>query len=138
VTTDGKLAWPSKSNSFLELQERSARPLFVSMSGLAKLAGCAIEEAHDVRAVHALLDSIQKVSNTMAAQWKTNRLSEVPMSKEEELVEAESLKATVPVVWQILKTVLFTTTVILQALTARVIQNPLFCSKESKNFISTM
>jgi hypothetical protein len=102
------------------------------MSGLAKLAGCAIQEAHDVRAVHALLDSIQKVSNTMASQWKTNRLSEVPMSEEAQLVEEESLKATVPVVWQILKTVLFTTTVILQALTTRVIQNPVFCGKESK------
>ncbi|KAA8908351.1 hypothetical protein FN846DRAFT_945599 [Sphaerosporella brunnea] len=137
VVTDGKLAWPSKSNSFLELQERSARPLFVSMSGLAKLAGCAIQEAHDVRAVHALLDSIQKVSNTMAAQWKTNRLSEIPMSKEEEMVEAESLKATVPVVWQILKTVLFTTTIILQALTARVIQNPVFCNKENGPIIAS-
>lgn len=116
VSMDGKLAWPSKSNSFLELQERSARPLFVSMGGLAKLAGSAIKEAHDVRAVHALLDSIQRFSSTMAAQWKTNQLSEIPMSEEAALVDEESLKATVPVVWQILKTVLFTTTLILQEL----------------------
>ena len=131
VVTDGKLVWPSKSNSFLELQERSARPLFVSMSSLAKLAGMAIKEAHDVRAVHALLDSIQRFSNTMASQWKTNQLSAIPMSEEGRLVHEESLRATVPVVWQILKTVLFTTTLILQELTARVIQNPVFCGRES-------
>ena len=132
VTMDGKLAWPSKSNSFVELQERSARPLFVSMSGLAKLAGIAIKEAHDVRAVHALLDSIQRFSHTMASQWRTNRLAEIPMSQEAELIDDASLKATVPVVWQILKTVLFTTTLILQDLTARVIQNPMFSGRESR------
>jgi hypothetical protein len=132
VEMHGKLAWPSKSNSFLELQQRSARPLFVSMSPLAKLAGSAIHEAHDVRAVHALLDSIQSFSHTMASQWKTNRLSNIPMSDEEKLVDEESLKATVPVVWQILKTVLFTTTLILKELTSRVIQSPLFSDAESK------
>lgn len=133
VTMDGKLAWPSKSNSFLELQERSARPLFVSMSGLAKLAGIAVKEAHDVRAVHALLDSIQRFSHTMASQWRTNRLAEIPMLQEAELIDDDSLKATVPVVWQILKTVLFTTTLILQDLTVRVIQNPVFSGRESRH-----
>jgi hypothetical protein len=132
VVTDDKLAWPSKSNSFLELQERSARPLFVSMSKLAQLAGAAIQNTNDIAAVMALLESIRRFSDTMASQWKTNRLSAIPQSEEATQIDEESLKATVPVVWQILKTVLFTTALILQELTARVIQSHQFCNKESK------
>jgi hypothetical protein len=131
VEVNGRLSWPSRSNSFVELQQRSARPLFLSMSGLGKLAGSAIKEARDVRALFALLESIQRFSSTMASQWKTNRFSNIPMSEEPRMVDEESLKATVPVVWQILKTVLFTTTLILQELTSRVIQNPAFCGRES-------
>jgi len=137
VLTDWKLTWPSKSNSFLELQERTARPLFVSMSNLANLAGSAIKATHDVRTVHALLDSIQQFSHSVASQWKTNRLSSVPMPEEVRLVDEQSLKVTIPVVWQILKLVLFTTIIILQGLITRITQYPTFYRRDSKHILSS-
>lgn len=137
VLTDWKLTWPSKSNSFLELQERTARPLFVSMSNLANLAGSAIKATHDVRSVHALLDSIQQFSHSVASQWKTNRLSSVPMPEEVRLVDEQSLKVTIPVVWQILKLVLFTTIIILQGLITRITQYPTFYRRDSKHILSS-
>lgn len=63
----------------------------------------------------------------MLTQWKLNRLSEVPIADEQELVDEESAKATMPVVWQILKTVLFTTTMILQELMSKVIESTFLC-----------
>ncbi|KAF8245069.1 hypothetical protein K440DRAFT_663059 [Wilcoxina mikolae CBS 423.85] len=137
VITNCKLAWPSKSNSFLQLQERSARPLFISMSGLAMLAGSAIQQMNDAPAVYGLLDSIQRFSHSLASQWKSNRLSAIPMSEEAQLVDEKSLKTTVPVLWQILKTVLFTTILILQELTIRVCQTPQFCGRENGPVIAS-
>lgn len=132
VEVNGKLSWPSRSNSFLHLQQRTARPLFVQMGGLARLAGMAIKESNEPAAVYALLDDLAKFGNTMLAQWKLNRLSTIPFSEEEAMVEAESLKATMPVAWQMLKTVLFTTTLILQEMMSKVIETPALCTPESK------
>ncbi|TGZ83164.1 hypothetical protein EX30DRAFT_329197 [Ascodesmis nigricans] len=131
VEVDGKLSWPSRSNSFLILQERTARPLFVQMGSLARLTGQAIKETHEPKAVHALLDDLGKFSQTMQAQWKLNRLSTIPFVEEENMVDSECLKATMPVAWQMLKTVLFTTTIILQEMMARVIETPELCEPEN-------
>ncbi|KAI5780168.1 hypothetical protein DFH27DRAFT_643218 [Peziza echinospora] len=124
VSKDGKMAWPSKSNSLLELQQRLSRPLFTSMSGIARLAGIAVKEARDVRAVHALLDRLSEFSQTLVTQWKMNRLSQVSMVDEPDLIDIDSRKQTIPVVWQILKMVLFTTILVLQELATRLIQSP--------------
>ncbi|KAF8535295.1 hypothetical protein BDD12DRAFT_856080 [Trichophaea hybrida] len=137
VVTNCKLAWPCKSNSFLQLQERSARPLFISMSGLAMLAGSAIQQMNDASAVYGLLDRIQRFSDSLVSQWKSNRLSAIPMSEEAQLIDEKSLKTTIPVLWQILKTVLFTTTHILQELTIRVCQTPQFCGRENGPVIAS-
>ncbi|PWW79554.1 hypothetical protein C7212DRAFT_356384 [Tuber magnatum] len=95
MTIEGKLVWPSKSNSFLELQQRSRKNILWGFS------------------------------QVLSAQWKMNGLSEIPMSEEKTRVDEESLKATLPVVWQILKAILFGSTMILQELTARIAESPL-------------
>lgn len=60
-----------------------------------------------------------------------NGLSEIPMSEEAKLVDEDSLKATIPVVWQILKSILFASTLILQELMSRVAESPALCDSES-------
>ncbi|KAL7271475.1 hypothetical protein RUND412_005759 [Rhizina undulata] len=137
MNIEGKLSWPSKSNSFLELQQRSARPMFAAMNGLARLAAAAIRQTHDPAVLYALLDRLLDFSHILAAQWKMNRLSEVPVSQEKEKVDEDSLKATFPVVWQILKTILFTTTMILQELTSRMVSSPVLCDAEHGPKISS-
>ena len=61
-----------------------------------------------------------------------NGLSEIPMSEEKTRVDEESLKATLPVVWQILKAILFGSTMILQELTARIVESPLLSGPDRK------
>lgn len=62
-----------------------------------------------------------------------NGLSEIPMSEEANLVDEDSLKATIPVVWQILKSILFASTLILQELMSRVAESPALCDSESRS-----
>lgn len=67
-----------------------------------------------------------------------NGLSEIPMSEEVNLVDEDSLKATIPVVWQILKSILFASTLILQELMSRVAESPTLCDSESTSDVDTL
>ena len=58
------------------------------------------------------------------------------MSEEQKLVDEESLKATLPVVWQILKAILFASIMILQELTARIAESPLLSGPDRECIIS--
>ena len=106
------------------------------MSGIARLAGIAVKEARDVRAIHALLDRLSEFSQTLVTQWKMNRLSQVSMVDEPDLIDIDSRKQTIPVVWQILKMVLFTTILVLQELATRLIQSPEMADVRSRSIIS--
>lgn len=128
VKHDGKLAWPSKSNSLLELQQRLARPLFTSMSSVARLAGSALRESRDLRTIHTFLDRLADFAHTLTAQWKRNRLSQISQIDEAVMIDAQSRRTTIPVVWQLLKLSLFTTTLILQELATRLIQDAVLAS----------
>ena len=60
------------------------------------------------------------------------------MSEEQKLVDEESLKATLPVVWQILKAILFASIMILQELTARIAESPLLSGPDRGCIISPL
>jgi len=96
-------------------------------SSLAKLARIAIKETH---AIHALLDRIQRFSHTVAtvaSQWRTKRSGEIPMSQEGELIVEGCVRGLADsedgAVYH---------TLILQELTARVIQNAMFSGRQCR------
>ena len=92
------------------------------MSSVARLAGTAVRESRDPRAIHAFLDRITEFSHTLSSQWMMNRLSQISPLDEARLIDPHSRRVTIPVVWQILKMVLFTTTLVLQDLATRLIR----------------
>jgi hypothetical protein len=67
-----------------------------------------------------------------------NGLSEIPMSEKQKLVDEESLKATLPVVWQILKAILFSSIMILQELMARIAESPQLSGLDSQYISSPL
>ncbi|RPA87815.1 hypothetical protein BJ508DRAFT_372057, partial [Ascobolus immersus RN42] len=121
MEVDGKLSWPRKSNSFLELQERSARPLFASMNQLSRIAAESIAETTEIETIHQFLDRMLDFSNTLSQQWSSCKLSEVSPLDEKTRLDSETQKYTIPVAWQILKTILFSTTLILHSLTSKIL-----------------
>lgn len=124
------LTWPRQSNSFLELQARGGKPLFTSMNALARIIASSIVQAKHVETVDVFLNRLLEFSSTLAAQWKMNKLSEVDVAEEVARIDAESRKFTMPVVWQILKTILFTTTLVLYELINKLLVNPELCKPE--------
>ncbi|KAF8455413.1 hypothetical protein BGX38DRAFT_1168767 [Terfezia claveryi] len=122
VMKDGLLSWPAKSNSLLELQHRLSRPLFTSMSSVARLASMCVRESKSPGSIHILLDRMNEFTQTLTAQWNMTRLSGVSLVDEPRLLDPESRRATMPVVWQILKMVLFTAVLVVSEVSARLIK----------------
>ncbi|RPB18486.1 hypothetical protein L211DRAFT_854086 [Terfezia boudieri ATCC MYA-4762] len=122
VMRDGLLSWPAKSNSLLELQYRLSRPLFTSMSSVARLASMCVRESKSPGSIHILLDRMNEFTQTLTAQWNMTRLSGVSLVDEPRLLDPESRRATMPVVWQILKMVLFTAVLVVSEVSARLVK----------------
>jgi len=122
VMRNGLLSWPAKSNSLLELQHRLSRPLFTSLSSVARLASMCVRESKSPGSIHILLDRINEFTQTLTAQWNMTRLSGVSLVDEPRLIDPESRRATMPVVWQMLKMVLFTAVLIVSEVSARLVK----------------
>ena len=122
VMRDGLLSWPAKSNSLLELQHRLSRPLFTSMSSVARLASTCVRESKSPGSIHILLDRMNEFTQTLTAQWNMTRLSGVSLVDEPRLIDPESRRATMPVVWQMLKMFLFTAVLVVSEVSTRLVK----------------
>ncbi|KAH8803249.1 hypothetical protein F5884DRAFT_804879 [Xylogone sp. PMI_703] len=116
--------WSSKSPSFLQMQRLSTKPLVASMGPLSRLTAHAIEHLRDPRRVIEVQERLLQFSGRVFESWQRNKLSEVDPSEERTFLTLETVDVTFPVLWQILKTAMFATVVIEQAVVGRMLIDP--------------
>ncbi|KAI9826352.1 MAG: hypothetical protein M1832_000269 [Thelocarpon impressellum] len=116
-----KFTWPAKSTTFVQLQNMSTRPLFTAMGPLARLISHSIGQARDPAAVHHAVDELGLFARTIGTQWRRNKLSEVDVSEEPMFLQTDALRTTIPVLWQVLKTALFSTVTVLRGAVERIL-----------------
>ncbi|KAF5018502.1 hypothetical protein F66182_9507 [Fusarium sp. NRRL 66182] len=119
------LAWSPTTPSFRFIQELDGRPTLANMGPLAKLAGYAVQQATDTQAVIAAQDALVAFTSRVLDMWRTNRLSDIDPSLEANVLTQETLSSTWPVLWNLLRKLMFGTVAILQAIVARSILDPL-------------
>ncbi|KAK6597450.1 peroxin 8 [Botrytis cinerea] len=68
-------------------------------------------------------------SGRLLEGWKRNKLSEIDLSEEEAFLTPETLQITAPVLWQVLKSAMFATVVILQGLMTRTVLDPILSTR---------
>lgn len=66
-------------------------------------------------------------------QWRQNKLSEVDISEEAEFLDEASLKTTIPILWRLLKTSLFSIIIVLRAVLGRVLNDRLLAADDCKS-----
>ena len=114
-----KLDWSAKAPSFLGLKMLALKPLISSMGPLARLIAHAIENmTSSIRAME-VIEHLSTFTNSFLERWKQNKLSEIDPSEESSFLTSDTIRITNPVLWQILKTTMFATVVILQAVMGR-------------------
>lgn len=116
-----KFDWSAKSPSFMQLQKVSSRPLIQSMGPLSRLIAHSIENMSNPLQIIEIREHLFSFADKIADLWRRNKLSEVDATEEEAFLTPETLRVTFPSLWQVLKTAMFATVVILSAVIGRTI-----------------
>jgi hypothetical protein len=119
-----KFDWSANSPSFLQLQKVSSRPLILSMGPLSRLIAHSIENMSNSLRIVDIREHLLAFADRILASWQRNKLSEVDPSEEEAFLTPETLRVTFPLLWQVLKTAMFATVVILSAIIGRSLIDP--------------
>lgn len=108
--------WPEQSSSFYHVKEVAAKPLIASMGPLSRLIAHAIENLKNPMRVTDAREHLLVFSTRILSSWRRNKLSEIDPAEESTFLTRETLQITFPFLWQLLKTVMFATVVILRAI----------------------
>lgn len=128
---DKKFSWSAKSSTYVRLQRLSSRPLIASMGPLSRLIAHAAANVTDPGLLRNVVNDLFAFTRTILIQWRQNKLSEVDLSEETMFLTDEALRVTLPVLWKVLKTVMFATVIILQAIMGRVLKEAALAADNS-------
>lgn len=123
-----KFAWAEQSPTYRRVQGILSKPLVSGLGPLSRLLAHAVENLRDQGLVLQLVDQLVEFSRTLAVQWRQNKLSEVDPSEEAEFLDQSSLQTTIPVLWRLLRTGLFSTVIVLRSVLGRVLNDPVLGS----------
>jgi hypothetical protein len=131
-----KFNWSSHSYSYNHLQSIASRPLVSSLGSLSRLIAHALENVSDADLVLNTVNSVSDFVRTLMVQWRQNKLSEVDPSEEADFLDAESLKTTIPELWKLLRSCMFSVIIILRAVLGRVLNDPVLAAGRSAPSLS--
>ncbi|KAI9815520.1 MAG: hypothetical protein M1827_002654 [Pycnora praestabilis] len=131
-----KFTWSAKSSTFFQVKKMSSRPLVSSMGPLSRLIAHCADNVSDPSLLHTLVDDLSGFARTLTVQWRQNKLSEIDISEEPMFLDQEAL-TTLPVLWQILKTAMFATVVVLRGIMGRILSDQKLAADESAPTVAT-
>ena len=113
------LSWMPSSPSCRLLQDMDKQPLMANMGPLSRLAAFAVQHATDTAAVLHAQDALVVFTGRVLDAWQRNRFSEIDPAFEATHLSPETLQTGWPLLWQVLRKLMFGTTAVLQAIVAR-------------------
>ncbi|KYK60132.1 peroxisomal membrane protein Pex17 [Drechmeria coniospora] len=123
-TAAALLHWPATSPSSRLLQDMDKQPLMANVGPLAKLAGFAVQHATDTAAVLQAHDALAVFTSRLLDCWARNPLSGVDAASEGTCLTADTLQNTWPLLWQVLRKLLYGTVAVLHAIVSRSLLDP--------------
>ncbi|CCU82131.1 peroxisomal membrane protein Pex17 [Blumeria hordei DH14] len=126
---DQKIEWPSESASFLHVKKLSTKPLVQSMGKLSRLIADAIAHVRSPSKITEASGNLLAFTGSLLERWQRIQFSEMSLVEESLQLSLQTKQVTLPVLWQILKTAIFATIIILQAIMSRTLIDPILSSK---------
>lgn len=127
-----KFGWAAQSPTHLHVRNILSKPLIASLGPMSRLIAHSIENVRDPDLVAAVVGSLTEFARTLMVQWLQNKLSEIDPSEEAEFLEEGSAKSTIPVLWRLLRTSMFSLVIMLRAVLGRVLNDHVLASDKSK------
>lgn len=117
----GKFEWALQSTTYLKTQSMVTGPLFSSLGPLARLIAFSVEKVQNLDLIATMVEDLATLARSLCVQWRQNKLSEIDASEETTYLTDNALKTTLPLLWQVLKSTMFATVIILRSVLGRVI-----------------
>ena len=137
VTTT-KFDWPSTSGTFVQCERITNGPVLSGLGPLTRLMCLSIANVSNANILSAHIESLVSFTRSVLVQWQQNKLSEVDPAEEEEFLSEASLKHTLPVIWNFLRTAMFSVLILQRAVLSRVLEDlslppslPIFAAVQS-------
>lgn len=133
-----QIHWHSSSPSFQALKQLSSNPLVAGAGPLSRLVAFAIERAHDPKIVLAAQEALLTFARTLEHQWNVSgNLATLEISLQSTALGPETAASTWPVLWQLLKKILYSTVMVLQAVVTRSLLDPRLRSAVTETSLAT-
>ncbi|KAI0816767.1 hypothetical protein GGR55DRAFT_628498 [Xylaria sp. FL0064] len=118
------LAWSANSPSASRIRQLESRSLAQNMGPLSRLGVFAVQHAGDSNIVLRTHESLLSFTAGLLGKWEHCALSTVDMSVESTKLSPETLQGPWPMLWQLLKKIMFTVVSMLQPIVARCLLDP--------------
>ncbi|KAI8634717.1 peroxin 8 [Xylariaceae sp. FL1651] len=118
------LGWSTKSPSVDRIRKLEARPLSQNMGPLSRLGVFAVEHARDPNIVLHVHEELLSFTAGLLEKWEHCVLSTVDLSVESARLSPEILQGPWPMLWQLLRKILFTVVATLQPIAGRGLLDP--------------
>ncbi|PHH64690.1 hypothetical protein CDD81_4131 [Ophiocordyceps australis] len=113
------LSWPAQSLSSHMLEELDKQPLVANAGPISKLAAFAVQHARDCSAVLQAHDALLLFTAKVFDAWQSMAFSDIDPAFESMRLGPETMQSTWPLLWQLLKKLMFATVAVVQAVVAR-------------------
>ena len=116
-----KFDWSPKSSTYIQCQRMSTGPLIASLGSLSRLMAYCVENVANNDLLSTMITDLSSFTRSLCVQWRQNKLSEIDVTEESIYLSEETLKATIPVLWRVLKSTMFAIVIVLRSLLGRVL-----------------
>ena len=96
-------------------------PLIASLSSLSRLTAFCVENVPNTDLLSIMITDLSAFTRSLCVQWRQNKLSEIDITEESMYLSEESLRATIPSLWHVLKSTMFAIVIVLRSLLGRVL-----------------
>ncbi|KAI1188703.1 hypothetical protein F5B17DRAFT_255999 [Nemania serpens] len=124
IASAGSLGWSAASPSVSHIQQLESRPLSQNMGPLSRLGAFAVEHARDSNLVLGIQDELLSFTAGVLEKWEHCPLSLVDLSVEQVKLSPETLQGPWPMLWQLLRKVMFSVVAIMQPIVGRCLLDP--------------
>lgn len=129
---DNKFDWPAKSQSFNQIERITKGPLISALGPLSRLMGFCAESVRDVRLLFQATEDLSAFTRSLCIQWRQNKLSELDVAEEASFLALNATRQTIPLLWQVLKSTMFSIIILQGALLGRILSNARIAQSHSE------
>ncbi|MCJ1398304.1 hypothetical protein MMC11_001501 [Xylographa trunciseda] len=118
---DSKFGWSPNCSSYSQMQHLASGPVLAGFGGLSRLSAFCISNAKDENLIYKTSKDLAAFTRSLCIQWQQNKLSEVDVTEEQVYLNEDSMRKSLPLLWEILKSTLFAVVIMETSLLGRVI-----------------